>query len=80
MLHRYRPEIPEPVPPLSQQGAPIGGIWVFSVIKITKIRQVRMYCGLSVKINKCEMPYGAQISWTHFVCVRFHVRGWQKPE
>ena len=28
--HRYRPEIPEPVPSLSQHGAQIGGIQVFS--------------------------------------------------
>ena len=28
VIYRYRPEIPEPVPSLSQHGAPIGGIWV----------------------------------------------------
>ena len=29
MIHRYRPEIPEPAPSLQQNGAPIGGIWGF---------------------------------------------------
>ena len=28
--------------------------------------QVRMYCGLSVKINTHETPHGAQRLWTHF--------------
>ena len=36
------------------------------------------YCGLSVKINTCEMPLGAQKSWTHIVCLCFHVYGQQK--
>ena len=76
--HRYRPEVPEPVPSLSQHGAQIGGIQVFSVIKITVIRQVHMYCGLSVKINKHEMLHGTRRSWTHFVCICFCVCGWQK--
>ena len=30
VYHRYRPAIPEPAPFLSQRGAAIGGIWVFS--------------------------------------------------
>ena len=74
-LQRYRPEIPEPEPSLSWHGAPIGGIRVFRVIKITMIRQVRMYCGLSMKINMCET---LQRSWTHFVCVCFCVCSRQK--
>ena len=43
MEHRYRPEIPEPAPSLFLHGAQIGGIQVFPAIKITVIRQVRMY-------------------------------------
>ena len=39
-FHRYTREIPEPAPFLSQHGAQIGGLRVFSVIKITMIRQV----------------------------------------
>ena len=44
------------------------------------IHQVRMYCGLSVKINMHETPHGMQRLWTHFVCVCFYVCGEQKPE
>ena len=58
--HRYRPEIPETAPSLSQHGSPIGGIWVFLAIKVTVICQVCVYCSLSVKINTWEMPHGAQ--------------------
>ena len=48
------------------------------MIKITVIHQVRMCCGLSVKIDTREMLKGAQRSWTHFVCVCFCVCGRQK--
>ena len=51
-----------------RHGAPIGGIWVCHMIKITMIPQVHMYCRQSVKI-KCDTPHGMQRSWTHFVCV-----------
>ena len=54
--HRYRPEIPEPVPSLFRHGAQIGGIRGFPTIKITMIHQVGMYCGLSVKIDMRETP------------------------
>ena len=70
--------IPETAPSLSRHGAPIGGIWVFSTLKITVIRQVCVYCGLSLKTNMCEMPRGAQRSWAHFVCVCSLERGRQK--
>ena len=40
ITHRYTREIPEPTPFLSQHGAQIGGLRVFSVIKITVVRQV----------------------------------------
>ena len=58
-LHRYRPEIPEPAPFLFRHGAKIGGSLVFPVTKITVIRQMHMYCGLSVIINTRETPHGA---------------------
>ena len=61
-------------------GAQIGGILVFPSIKITVICPMRMYCGLSVKIDMCEMPNSAQRSRTHFVCVCFHMCGQQKPK
>ena len=76
--HRYRLEIPEPAPSLSWHGAHIGGIRVFPAIKITVICQVRMYCGLSVKVNTRETPHGAWRSWAHFVCVCLCVCGQQK--
>ena len=78
--HRYTREILEPVPFLSWYEAQIGGIRVFPTIKITVIRQVCMYCGLSVKINMSETPHGTWRSWTHFVCICFCVCGRQKPE
>ena len=66
LTHRYRPKIPEPAPSLSRYGAPIGGIPVSPAIKISMIRHMRpMCCGLSMKINMCETPYGSQRSWTH---------------
>ena len=77
MAHRYRLEIPEPAPSLFRHGARIGGIRVFLKIKITVIRQVRMYCGLSMNIDMRETQYGARRSWIHFVCVCFHVCGRQ---
>ena len=39
--HRYTPEIPKPAPSLLRHGAEIWGLWVFPVIKITLVRQVR---------------------------------------
>ena len=78
--HRCTREIPEPVAFLFVHGVQIGGIWVFPTIKITVIRQVRMYCGLSVEINMREMPHGVRRLGMHFVCVCFRVCGWQKPE
>ena len=57
--HRYRPEIPEPAPSLLQHGAPIGGIQVFPAIRVTLIHQVRMYCYLSVKVDRGETPHDA---------------------
>ena len=45
----------------------------FPAIRITMICQVRMYCGLSVKINTRETQHVAPRSWTHFVCVCFCV-------
>ena len=77
---RYRPEIPEPAPSLSQHGAPIGGIWVFPMIEVTVIHQMHVYCGLSVKINAHEMPHGAWRLLMHFICVCLHVSGWQIPK
>ena len=68
--HRYRPEIPEPAPSLSRHGASIGGVWVFPAIKITVICQVRMYCGLSLKINTHETPHDMW-RFLYFVCVLF---------
>ena len=44
------------MPFLSLHGAQIRGIQVFPTIKITVIRQVGMYCGLSMKINMSETP------------------------
>ena len=35
------------------------GVFGFSTSKITVIRQVHMYCSLSVKINTRETPHGA---------------------
>ena len=78
--HRYREEIPEPAPSLSWHGAPIWGIQVFPMIRITVICKVCMYCGLSVKIKTRKTPHGVQRSLTHFICVCFHVCGRQKPE
>ena len=63
----------------SNIGAQIGGIWVLPAVKITVNQQVLMYCGLSVKINKCETPHDACRSWTHFVCGCFCLCG-QDPE
>ena len=79
-IHWYRLEIPEPTPSLFQHGAQIGGIWVFPAIKITVICQVRMYCGLRVKVDMPKTLYSARRSWMHFVCICFYVCGWQKPE
>ena len=56
------------------------GILVFPAIKITMIRQVRMYCSLSVKINTRKMPHSMRWSWTYIVCICFHICGRQKPE
>ena len=75
---RYRLEIPEPAPSLSQHGASIGGIWVFPTIKITVTHLVHMNWGLSVKINTCETPHCARRLWVCFVCVCFRVCGRQK--
>ena len=44
------------------------------------IHQVRMYCGLNVKINTRETSHGALRSWRHFVCVYFCVPGRQSLE
>ena len=52
--HRYSQR--SQVLSLSWYGAPIGGIRGFPAIKMTMIHQMRMYCGLSVKVNMCEMP------------------------
>ena len=60
---------------LSRHGVPIGGIRIFSAIRITVIDQVGMYCGLSVKINTCETPHGAWRSWTGFVFISACVVG-----
>ena len=60
--HRYTPEIPKPAPSLSRQSA-LGsncGYSGFPAIKITVIRQVRMYCGLSVKISTRKTLHSAQ--------------------
>ena len=40
--HRYKREISEPVPFLSQAWAQFGGLWVFPIIKITVVCWVRM--------------------------------------
>ena len=56
------------------------GYLSFLEIKITVIRQVRMFCSLSVKVNMQEMPNGTRRLWTHFVCVCFCVCGWQKSK
>ena len=82
--HRYTREIPEPAPFLSRHGAQIGGVRVFSVIKIIVVRQVHIspastaVCGL--KINMCKMPHGARRLWTHLFCICFCVCDWQKPK
>ena len=39
--HRCRGGIPDPAPSWSQHGAQFGGLWVFPVIKIIVVRQVR---------------------------------------
>ena len=54
----------------SSMGLKIGGIRVFPVI-----RQVRMYCGLSTKMDKRETPNSVQRLRMHFVCVSFRVCG-----
>ena len=74
--HRYRPEIPEPVPSLFRHGAQIGGIRGFPTIKITVIHQVGMYCGLSVKIDMRETPnkkHTRKIVDTFCLCLFPHV-------
>ena len=58
----------------------LGVFRVFPVIKITVIRQVRMFCGLNVKVNTCETPHNRRRSWTHFVYISFGVCGRQKPK
>ena len=65
---------------LLRHGAQIRGIRIFPAIKITVIRQIHMYCGLSVKIGTRETLCSAQRSWTHFVCICFRMCGQQKPE
>ena len=52
------------------------GYWGFPAIKITVIRPVCMYCGLSVKIDTREMPNSAQRSQTHAFCLRFFPHVW----
>ena len=58
---------------LSRHGAQIGGIWFLTAVKITLIRQVSMYCSLSVKINMCETcvkhPKYAKIADAFCLCL-----------
>ena len=72
---RYTREIPEPAPFLSRHGAQIGVFGFFPAIKITVIHQVRMYCGLSLKINKT--PHSA---WRGGCgqYPQFEPHGWQR--
>ena len=78
-FNRYLLEIPEPVPSLSWHSAPSGGIQVFPMIRITMIRQVCMYCGLSVKMITREMPDGTQRLWTHLLSLLLFPHVWS-PE
>ena len=41
------------------------GFMGFPAIEISVICQVRMYCGLNVKINTRETPHSTQKLWTH---------------
>ena len=66
---KYTLEIPEPALSLFQQEALIWPVWGFHAIKIPVIHEVRMYCSLSVKINRHER------AGMDFVCVCFGVRG-----
>ena len=50
------------------------GVQVFPAIKIAVIRQLHMYCSLSVKITIAA--WHAR-SWKAFVCICFHVCGRQ---
>ena len=58
-------------------GLKLGVFRVFPVIKITIVHQVRMspastiYCGLSMKTNRCKTLHGTQRSWTHLFCFCF---------
>ena len=79
--HRYKHKIPPELHRLNLgMGPQLAAFRFFAVIKITAICQVHIYCGLSVKINACEMLHGARRSWMHFVCIPFHVHGRQTPE
>ena len=42
MTHRFTPEIQESVPFSPWRGAPIGGIWIFPMIKITVIHKAHI--------------------------------------
>ena len=46
-----------------------------SAIKVAVIRQVRMYCSLSVKINMCKTLHGALKIMDTF-CLRLFLRVW----
>ena len=74
-FHKYTREIPEPAPFLSWHGSQIGSIRVFPTIKITMIRQVRMYWSLTVKINTREMPH-KNLGHILFAFIIAHVYLW----
>ena len=64
------------------------GSAVFSVFRITMVRQVGMYWGLSVKISTRKTLHSAPGLWTHLFCVwgwqklkdpQFEPYGWRRP-
>ena len=79
-LHRYSRETPKPAPFLSRHGAQIGGIRVFPRVIFTVVRQVRMYCSLTMKINPLKTSHERRRSWTAFRLLCFCMCGRQKPK
>ena len=76
LIHRYRPEIPKPAPPLSQHVAPIG---VFKFFKQNNCDS----SGAHVLWSEPEDKHAWNAtwrSWMYFVCICFRLCGQQKPK
>ena len=71
----HTPEITEPAPSWSRQGAKLGGLQLFSIIKVIMVHQVCVLPACTWRQASVKRQCAHTRTWTHLFCVCFRVCG-----